>query len=261
MPAIETRDLRVRAATTEILCGITLRIDPGELVGVLGPNGAGKSTLLKALTGLIRFSGRVEMLGQEVNELSSAARTRLRRRIGYVPQMHDRPVSVLPLTVQQVVELGRCGARGGGWAGGDETLCREVMSEMRLSNIAQRSFTVLSGGEQRKTHLARAVAQRPEILLLDEPAGHLDFRSQEEITALIAELWRRHHMTILMVTHDLRHLPAGLQRVALLKEGRLLCLDEPNAVLTDETLSDLYELPLRVMRIGERYVALPREAV
>lgn len=261
MPAIETRDLRVRALTAEILRGLTLRVEAGELVGVLGPNGAGKSTLLKALTGLIRFSGDVEILGEHVSRLSATERTRLRRRIGYVPQMHDRPVSVLPLTVQQVVELGRCGARGGGWADGDETLCREVMSEMRLSNIAHRSFTVLSGGEQRKAHLARAVAQCPEILLLDEPAGHLDFRSQEEITALIAELWRRHRVTILMVTHDLRHLPAGLHRVALLKEGRLLCLDEPNAVLTDETLSDLYELPLRVMRIGGRHVASPREAV
>lgn len=257
--AIEIQDLSVRAHRTDILCGISLRVEEGEFLAILGPNGAGKTTLLQTIPGLIRFRGRVVVLGEHIADLGGLALTRVRRRLGYVPQMVHRPAAVLPLRVREVVELGRCGARGSGCAldEQDARICRRVIEEADLEPLADRPFTVLSGGEQRKVHLARALAQEPEILLLDEPAGHLDFRWQEQITQWLGRVWKQHRMTVVMVTHDLRHLPGGLTRVALLKQGRLLRVGEPQAVLTDAVLSDLYDLRVRVARLGDRFVAVP----
>jgi iron complex transport system ATP-binding protein len=260
--AIDMRDVEVRAHHAEILRGITLRVEAGEFLAVLGPNGAGKTTLLQTLPRLVRFRGDCTVLGENVRRLGGLALTRLRRRLGYVPQMVQRPAPVLPLRVAEVIELGRCGVRGSGGAldERDREVCRRVMEETDLLPLADRPFTVLSGGEQRKAHLARALAQEPEILLLDEPAGHLDFRWQEQITELLGRVWRQHRMTVLMVTHDLRHLPAGITRVALMKRGQLLQVGEPQAVLSDAVLSELYDLRLRVVRLGERYVAVPEVA-
>lgn len=261
-PAVELLNLRVHAGRHDILFGVSLRVEPGEFLAVLGPNGAGKTTLLQACGGWGRYEGRVAVLGREWVQMGALERTRHRRQIGYVPQLFQRPPPILPLTAQEVVELGRAGARGSGvrLTNRDREIVRRVMDEVELTPVAERPFPVLSGGEQRKVHLARALAQEPQILLLDEPAGYLDFRWQEQITVLLDRVWRQHRLTILMVTHDLRHLPAGITRVALLKRGRLLKCGAPHEVLTDSVLSDLYDLPLRVARVGERYAAIPAGA-
>lgn len=261
-PAVDLSNLRVSAGRFDILCGVSLRVEAGEFLAVLGPNGAGKTTLLQAIGGWRRYKGRAAVLGVEWNQLGALAKTRHRRRIGYVPQLFQRPQPVLPLTVQQVVEMGRAGARGSGSPLDDEDskIVRRVMEEVELTPLADRPFAVLSGGEQRKAHLARALAQEAEVLMLDEPAGHLDFRWQEQITTLLARVWRQHRMTIVMVTHDLRHLPPGISRVALLKRGCLFKCGAPQEVLTNAVLSDLYDLPLKVVRIDERYAAIPVEA-
>ena len=262
MPVIEARSLCVRRQHADILSNVSFSLEHGEFLAILGPNGAGKSTLLQAVPGLIQYGGQLNVLGSDVRCLSPRALGHLRRRIGYVPQLHTRPVSVLPLSVREVVELGRAGVRGMGrpLRECDWRICDRIMEETELGAMGGRSFVVLSGGEQRKVHLARALAQEPEVLLLDEPAGHLDFRWQEAITLLIGRLWRTTQMTVIMVTHDLRHLPTGISRVALLKAGRLIRIGPPAEILQGPLLSDLYDMPLRVVASGGRYLAVPEDS-
>jgi len=261
-PVIEADRLCIRRHRVDILKDISFRVAPGDFLAVLGPNGAGKSTLLQALPALIPFEGRTTILGVDPRRLSFRALGRLRSRIGYVPQLYSRTAAVLPLSVREVVELGRVGVRGMGRSlrAGDRAICDRIMQEMQLTDISNRPFGVLSGGEQRKVHLARALAQEPEILLLDEPAGHLDFRWQEAITLLVGRLWRTSGTTIVMVTHDLRHLPPNVSQVALLGDGRLLQIGPPTEIIKAEVLSELYGLPLRVLESGGRYVAIPEES-
>lgn len=259
--AIEMRNLFVRRSRAEILKDITFSVEAGSFLAILGPNGAGKSTLLQTIPALIPFDGQLSVLGAEPRRLTPRSLGHLRRRIGYVPQLYSRPAAVLPLSVREVVELGRSGVRGTGRSlrEQDRYICDRIMAEIRLTDIADRPFGVLSGGEQRKVHLARALAQEPAILLLDEPAGHLDFRWQEEITLLVGRLWKNSGVTVVIVTHDLRHLPSCVTQVALMSVGRFLKRGSPSEILKAPILSTLYDLPLRVLESGGRYLAIPEE--
>ncbi len=258
-PAVELRELTVRQRHTVILDAISLDVPGGAFLAILGPNGAGKTTLLNAVAAFTPFSGRLRVLGQEVATLSPFARGRLRRHIGYVPQLQARPVSVMPLSVREVVEMGRAGVRGPGRAltPADRLICDNVMRQVELEAIADRAFGVLSGGEQRKVHLARALAQEPALLLLDEPAGHLDLRWQETITQLVGRLWRTAGLTVMMVTHDPRHLPTGITHAAILRGGQLLRVGTLAETMDAALLSDVYGLRLRVSESEGRYVVLP----
>ncbi|MFO7534122.1 MAG: ABC transporter ATP-binding protein [Kiritimatiellia bacterium] len=257
--AIEMRELTVRHRRTVVLDRVSLVLAKGAFLAVLGPNGAGKTTLLNVIPALTRFSGLLNVLGSDVAQLTPFACGRLRSRIGYVPQLHSRGASVMPLSVREVVEMGRAGVRGPGCAltPEDRQICDDAMRQVELDRIADRAFGVLSGGEQRKVHLARALAQQPDILLLDEPAGHLDLRWQEAITQLVGRLWRALGLTVVMVTHDPRHLPAGITQAAILSGGRLVRMGTLAEAMDAKLLSELYGLPLRILETDGRYVVLP----
>lgn len=257
--ALEMQHVTVRHRRTSILDDVSFSLAGGAFLAVLGPNGAGKTTLLNAIPGFARFSGAVKVLGADVARLSPFGRGRLRKRIGYVPQLHARAASIMPLSVREVVEMGRAGVRGltRPLNAEDRRICSDVMRDVDLDRLADRPFGVLSGGEQRKVHLARALAQQPEILLLDEPAGHLDLRWQESITQLIGRVWRATKITVIMVTHDPRHLPAGVTHAAVLSGGRLVSIGTLADAMDATRLSDLYGLPLRVLETDGRYVVLP----
>lgn len=257
--ALEMRQLTVRHGRTTVLNAVSLSFEQGAFLAVLGPNGAGKTTLLNVITAFVRFTGELTVLGADISRLSALGRGRYRRRIGYVPQMHARPPAVMPLSVREVVEMGRAGVRGPGrrLTAEDRDICAAVMRQVELDRIAKRPFGVLSGGEQRKVHLARALAQQPDILLLDEPAGHLDLRWQEIITQLVGRLWRSLGLTVIMVTHDPRHLPVGVTHAAIFSGGQLLRMGTLAEAMNAAPLSELYGLPLRVLEMDGRYVVLP----
>jgi iron complex transport system ATP-binding protein len=257
--AVEMQRVTVRHRHTTILDDVSFSLAAGAFLAVLGPNGAGKTTLLNAMPGFVRFAGHLSVLGQNIESLSPLGRGLLRKRIGYVPQLHARAASLIPLTVREVVEMGRAGIRGPARSltEEDRRICADAMREVELDRLADRPFGVLSGGEQRKVHLARALAQQPDLLLLDEPAGHLDLRWQETITQLIGRVWRATKATVIMVTHDPRHLPVGVTHAAILSGGRLLSIGPLKEAMNAERLSELYGLPLRVLETDGRYVVLP----
>jgi len=225
---------------------VSLRLERGEFLGVIGPNGAGKTTLLTVLNGLGRIvAGRAEVLGIPVTPGSVRG---LRRRIGYVAQLQEFD-PLLPMTVAESVLTGCYGRLGllRRVPASERERAGEFMRLVGLSGLEHRPLGHLSGGERQRAAIARALLQRPEMLLLDEPTASLDWQAQRGILELIRTVHERFGLTSLIVTHDLNTLPDVCSRIACMKEGRLVRLDTPRAVADPELLSELYGTRIRVV--------------
>lgn len=251
-----------RASTHVLLDEISLSLGPGDFLAILGGNGAGKTTLLSMIDATSRPSaGAVSLFGNNPWRLSERDRSRLRARIGVVPQRADFN-ELIPLTMREVVALGRL--RGRAFSSRllreDEQAIDESMELLGIQHLAGRVYQTLSGGEQQKAQLARALAQHPALLLLDEPTSGLDLRWQEQLTGIIERLSQTLRLPIVMTTHILSHLPSCCNRAALLRGGRIL-FDGPIAeALTSARLSELYECPVEIVeRGGRRYCIGLRE--
>ncbi len=230
---------------------LTLAITPGEVVGIIGPNGSGKSTLLKLLAGLLRpQQGEVQLDGHPLGHY--AIRT-LAQRVAVVPQSVQ---FVFPFTVREIVGMGRMPYRAerSGWWGGlslpvrqagiesqaDREVVQAALAEMELGPIADRSILELSGGERQKVLLARALAQQPSILLLDEPTASLDLHHQAAVYRRVRALNRDGGVTIVLVSHDLNLAALFARRLILLDRGRVRRVGTPDEVLTQTELDALY---------------------
>jgi iron complex transport system ATP-binding protein len=221
--------------------GLTLRT--GEVLALIGPNGAGKTTLLKALARLLRpHKGTVLLAGQNVWRVSARA---VARRLALAPQQE---VTHWPVTVEQAVALGRAPHRG--WllplSAADHQVVERVLLQTELQELRQRLVTELSGGEQRRVILARALAQEPHVLLLDEPTAHLDLKYQAEVLALVQRLAHQEGLTVVIALHDLNQAGLCADRLALLAQGTLLALGRAEEVLTADRLGQAYGVPVVV---------------
>ncbi len=258
--AVEVDALQIWRDRRRILSVDRLEVPAGDVVVVLGPNGAGKSTLLRCLVGVVRPApGRVRVLGDDVGRLSSRAITRLRRRVAYLAQVLA-PGSEMPLTLREVVAIGRTG-RAGLWRPllrRDWKLIDTWIDRLGLARLARQSYSALSGGEQRKTMLAMAMVQEPEILLLDEPTANLDVFWREQMVTTLETLHREHALTIVLVCHDLEVIPATASRVVVLRNGRVAAQGACRDVLTRRCVEALYGSNLDVLQQGGRYVLVPQ---
>ncbi|HPR65002.1 MAG TPA: ABC transporter ATP-binding protein [Thermoanaerobaculia bacterium] len=244
--------IEVYAGKTRRFGPVSLAVEAGECLGVAGPNGAGKSTLLNLLSGrLVPDRGRVTS-APEIDGRDH------RRRRGYLAQHQDYRGD-LPLTVLDVVLFGRLPLRSAGqrFREEDRKAARASLDRLGLKSLESRLFRELSGGEQRKVHIARILAQDPQVLFLDEPCAGLDLRWQEEVTRCVADLHGEGRYTTVMVTHDLARLPATCSRIALIRDGQLLALGKPEDILKEETLEPMYGCPVRVEKEGGRFFVHP----
>jgi len=202
------------------LHGISLLVEAGELVGIVGPNGAGKTTLLEVINGLLPItSGKVRVLGQRVLPSSH----RLRRRIAYLPQdLFFEPPT--PFLAKDVVLMGRYAKVGAFRFPGksDRSLAREAMREVGILDLVERPIGRLSGGQQRKALLARVLAKRPQVLLLDEPTASLDPASKEEISRLVLQIHHELSLATLTVSHEAGPLLDCADRVLTIEKGCLV---------------------------------------
>jgi zinc/manganese transport system ATP-binding protein len=199
---------------------IDLTIESGEFVAIIGPNGAGKTTLLETINGLLPHTrGQVWVLGRDVARFGP----QLRSQIGYVPQEFQFDETT-PVLVRDVVLMGRYGRIGlfRRPTAEDYAQVQEALELLGLAELAERPLGKLSGGQQQKVLLARALAKEPKILLLDEPFSHLDCAAREEVAELIARWHRERSLTVLIVLHDLEAIPRSCHRVVLLNGGRIL---------------------------------------
>lgn len=253
------RSLLVRAGRRCLLDLQQLDLECNSIMALMGPNGAGKTTVLHACLGLIRhMGGTVLVLGENVNLLRGAALARLRSRIGYVPQLLPAR-SELPLTVREVVAIART-ARAGLFrrlGPHDYKVIDEWMERLGLAPLANRAFAGISGGEQRKTMIARAMAQEPELLLLDEPTANLDLGWRERMVATIEQLYLETRISVMLVCHELEVLPASCRRVVILESGRVTDVGAPEDVFTTARVAGLYGTGLRALHQAGRHALVP----
>jgi ABC-type Mn2+/Zn2+ transport system ATPase subunit len=254
VPVIELEGVSVRKSHCVLLNAINLRISRNEFVGIIGPNGAGKTSLLNVIAGFERFDGRLHLF--EHSEIWSRSRE-ARLRIGYVPQSFEIDSS-FPMRAFEAVMTGVYGRTGLFRSPGesDSKKAMELMEMMRIAHLAHRPFGQLSGGERQKISLARALIQKPEVLLLDEPTSNLDIAVQMEVLNLIADLYEREAMTVLFVTHDFNLLPKCMERVVFMNHGAIVFDGEIEKAFTGSMLSRLFEYPLETFeRNGRRFVS------
>ncbi len=259
-PAIEISNLTVHAGRRCLLEINRLEIPSREIIAIMGPNGAGKTTLLRTVLGFITpTQGEARVLGSAVSGLRGVDLARLRVRIGYVPQLLPAH-SELPLTVREVVAIGRTGRVGlfRTFTKADWQVVDEWIGRLGLAALSHRAFSKISGGEQRKTILARAMAQQPELLLLDEPTANLDLGWRERIVETVQTLHAETGISVLLVCHELEVIPPACRRATLLNHGRVLASGSPASVFTSERVAALYGTGLRVVHEGGRHAVLPQ---
>ena len=250
---LRAREVSVRVGGRRVLHGVTCEVRPGEVLGILGPNAAGKSTLLAALAGeRAPESGEVTLRGRPLRSFRPPELARVRAVV------RQRPDVAFDLRVLDVVLLGRFAHPGRGDAREDREIALAALAEVDLRGVADRSYAHLSGGEQRRVHVARALAQvagraedgRDRYLLLDEPLSNLDLRHQ----VVTLDLLRRkaaEGLGIAVVLHELGLAGRACDRLLVLHEGRAAYEGPPASVLTPEVLGRVFGVETRT-RADER---------
>lgn len=230
---LESLVIAFEGASIPALDGVSMAVGYGELVSLIGPNGAGKSTLLRAAAALIApRSGIVRVMGRDARGLS---RREIARSVAFVPQGEDLGAS---FRVAEVVEMGRSPHQGG-WmraAPEDDTAVRSALARCDLLALAQRRVDTLSGGERRRVSIARALAQEPRVLLLDEPGAFLDIGHRRELEALLTNIVSAERIACVVTIHDLDAAARMSSRVAVMHAGKLLAVGPPSDVMTPSLL-------------------------
>ena len=240
---VEIKDVTVSYRENVALRDITLDIEKGTSLAIIGPNGAGKTTLLTAINGLGNIlSGSVKVFGVD-------ATSRVRKDIGYIPQSLAID-SRSPISVQDVVMIGRLSKIGlfRYPSREDKRIVESAMELVSIKELSERPIGHLSCGEQQKVALARALAQQPEIMLLDEPTSNLDLKSQKEIIDLIDKIYEEKKLTIVFVTHILSHIPSSCREAVLMKKGKIIWSGEIEKALNENLLSDLYDCSVETIK-------------
>lgn len=243
VPAVEVRELRAGYNGHVALDDVSFSVELGCLAGLVGPNGSGKSTLLRVILGLHKpWSGEVRLFGQP---------GRGGRRIGYMPQAELVDWG-FPVTALDVVQMGRYGRIGLFRRPGkrEREIAMEALERVHLADRAERQIGELSGGEQRRMLIARALAQDTDIVLLDEPLAGLDATAQHDLLRLLEEL-RREDKTLFVATHDLSCVAANFDHAVLLNR-RVVAFGRPADVFTEELLAEAFQRHLLVLPGGER---------
>ena len=243
-PAWSTRDLTLHYpnASRPALDGVTLQIPAGRCTAILGPNGAGKSTLIQLLLGtLVPTSGRADFEGRSARRWP---RRDFARAVGVVPQIEE---ATFPLTVRELVSMGRY-PHLGPWRREGEADRRAIdgaLATCDVLDMADRPLRTLSGGERQRARVARALAQEPRALVLDEPTASLDVRHEMAIFELLPALCAR-GATVLVVTHHLNLAARYAERLVLLHHGRVAADGPPAAVLTRYLVEQVYGWPVTI---------------
>ena len=214
---------------------ICLEVGSSELLVIVGPNGSGKSTLLRCMDRILKPQrGTVLLCGQDIKGMK---KSRIAKLVGYVPQVSPR---VFPTTVFDAVLIGRRPHLG--WRNNEKDIDKvmEVLKLLKIEGFAMRDFGRISGGEQQKILLARALVQETEILLLDEPTSNLDIRHQLEAIEVVKGLVREKSLSVVMSIHDLNLASRYADRMVMLNRGRICGAGTPASVLTPELIEHAY---------------------
>ena len=235
---IKAQNISVSINEKEIVHSISLDIPEGKVTAIIGPNGCGKSTTLKALSRILPYKGSVTFKGQEMSTLSQ------REFAKCLAILTQSPQAPSDLTVNDLVEMGRFPHRGFlGRAGKDDKEHVEwALEQTGVKDMRYRLLNTLSGGERQRAWIAMALAQRPEVLLLDEPTTYLDICHQLEIMQLITRLNQELGLTVVMVVHDLNHAIMYADHVVVVKAGQLVTSGAPREIITADLLAEVFKV-------------------
>ncbi len=242
----------VRRGARTVVDGVDLTVERGAWLALVGPNGAGKTSLLHAAAGLIPSRGDLEVSGLDPRR---ASRREMARAVGLMPQ---GPVVPAGVTVRELVALGRTPHLGrfGTETARDLAAVERVCTRLDLDDLANRPVDELSGGELQRVVLARALAQEPAVLLLDEPVSALDLGHQQSVLDHVDSLRREHGITVISALHDLTIAAQYADRMLLLDHGRVVVHGTPEDVLDEDTLTRVYDARVTVLP-GSRPVVVP----
>jgi iron complex transport system ATP-binding protein len=227
--------------SAEVLQGFFMNVGDGQIVSVVGPNGSGKSTLIKCIDRiLVPSSGDITVDRRDVIKMD---RMEMARMIAYVPQNSLR---VFPHTVFDVVLMGRRPHLGWKGGAGDKEKVWKVLQLLGIEDLALNPFTELSGGQQQKALIARALAQETGVILLDEPTSNLDIWHQIDVMEILRSLVRKQDLTAIIAIHDLNMAARYSDRVMMMKKGKIVASGKPDAVITGENLEAVYGVKVNV---------------
>lgn len=235
-----------------VLDALTTSIEHGSVTAILGPNGVGKTTLLYLMLGALQpQSGEIRLDGRHIDDFP---RREISRMIGLVPQLETIP---FPYRVLEYTAMGRAPHLGllGAPQARDYELVMEILEMLGIEGLANRDVQALSGGEAQLIRIARALAQEPQILLLDEPTAHLDLANKEHMLEVLAGL-AKEEMTVLFTTHDPDVAFSIASHAVLMRSGRAIASGDVASVLTGENLTEAYRLPITVREIDGHKVIL-----
>jgi iron complex transport system ATP-binding protein len=241
---LKIEGLSVSYGRRRVLKGVSLSVESGEVLALIGPNGSGKSTLVRAASGVVPIeAGRIMVDGRALQGLSTMERARC---LAVVPQARSLPPA---FSVYESILMGRTPYLG--WLGRagekDHARVRYALDRTQMTPLAERMVGELSGGEQQRVLLARALAQDTPVLLLDEPTTHLDLQHRESLVNLVRELAKTRRLAVLVVLHDLNMASLYADRVSLLVEGELQATGTPSEVLTEARLSQVYNVAVHII--------------
>lgn len=246
--AVEVKQVKVSFGSHHVLCGADCTVEKGSIVSFLGRNGCGKSTLLKVITGNLRpNAGTVLVDGRG---LSSYRSGELARKMAFLPQVHETPKDMT------VLELAACGRYPyqhwwSGVSSRDRAVVADALRRTHTYHLKERTVVSLSGGERQRVWIAMALAQEPEVLLLDEPTTYLDVCHQLEVLELISQLNREEGLTVILVLHDIGQACRYSSQICILEDGLIRRSGSPLDVLTPDAIGDIFGVDADVeMRRG-----------
>jgi len=248
---LEVRGLSFSYNSNPVLEDVSFRIGEGDFVAIIGPNGSGKSTLLRCIDRILTpTKGCIFICGDDISEMTAG---QVAKKLGYVPQMESR---LYPSTVFDSVLMGRKPHMNWKPSPKDLKIVEEVIKKLELQEVALRDINHLSGGQRQKVIIGRALAQEPEILLLDEPTANLDLKHQMEALKLI-RTQTRSGVSAIAAIHDLNLVCHYCDSVIMLKEGKIYAAGNLDT-LTPESVEDVFGVKVKYFRKGGRTFFIPQ---
>lgn len=245
VPIFDIKNLTFAVKGQTILSNISLEIFRSEYIAIIGPNGGGKTTLIRMLLGLEKpTSGEVKIYGKKLSNF------REWHKIGYVPQRASQVDSSFPATVLDIVKMGRTSQGGffSSFGESDRQFVYDAMAKMDILDLKDKMIGTLSGGQRQRAMIARALASKPEILILDEPNTGVDVASQKSFYALLRKLNQEDKITIVFITHDIGVIVDDIARLFTINQKAIIC-NNPKQVLSCDEMSELYGIDAHLLHV------------
>jgi len=249
---LKVKEVEFSYASVHVLKDICIELAASEMLGVVGPNGAGKSTLIRCIDRILKPQRGIILLDER--DIKEMRLMELAKKMGYIPQSTSQ---IFPATVFDTVLMGRRPHIG--WQSSEKDIEKvlETLQMLNIEDLAMRDINELSGGQQQKVFIARALTQEPNVLLLDEPTSNLDIRHQLEVMDIIKNIVREKELSAIMAIHDLNLASRYADRIVMMNSGKIFSAGDPVSVLTPESIKRVYGVEAEVNNNNGRPYIVP----